>query len=119
MLLGISAQEVQSDRLAALLKLAERFPQSWILLKGFRSMIRSPLGQTFVVETGNPALATAGSGDVLAGMIGAMLAQGGSLEDSVVMATLRHGFAADRWVQSHCPHSMIAEDIIDDLKYNP
>lgn len=117
MLLGWSADRVQKDRLAALDALQERFPAGWILLKGYRSLIASPQGERFVCATGNAALATAGSGDVLSGMIGALLAQGLPMEDAVLTATLRHGLAADRWVLHHPAHAMLAEDIIEDLKF--
>ncbi|MCB1051495.1 MAG: NAD(P)H-hydrate dehydratase [Acidobacteria bacterium] len=116
-LLNCSAGEIQRDRLSAIHRLGDHFPNAWILLKGYRSLIRSPQGHVLVIGTGNPALATAGSGDVLAGMIGALLAQGLAIEDSLVLATLRHGYAADRWIETHCAHGMIAEDIIDDLAW--
>ncbi|MDJ0839461.1 MAG: NAD(P)H-hydrate dehydratase [Acidobacteriota bacterium] len=116
MLLGLSAREVQKDRLTALNALGERFPESWILLKGYRTLIRSPGGTWFSCATGNPALATAGSGDVLSGMIGALLACGTAPGEAVRQACIRHGMAADRWVSRHAVYSMLAEDIIDDLK---
>ncbi|QTD53230.1 NAD(P)H-hydrate dehydratase [Sulfidibacter corallicola] len=116
-LLGTTAGEVQRDRLAAIRALAKAFPGGWLLLKGFRTLVLSPGGELFVCGTGNVALATAGSGDVLSGMIGAMLAQGCAMEEAVLSACLRHGLAADRWVRHHPDYSMIAEDIIEDLKY--
>lgn len=114
-LLGISVASVQADRLAALKRLGERFPGGWCVLKGFRTMVLSPEGEVFVIGTGNPALATAGSGDVLAGMMGALFAQGFCPDEAVLLACLRHGIAADRWVRYHPDYSMIAEDIISDL----
>jgi len=114
-LLDWTVGEVQARRVEAVRALLEGYPGGWILLKGFRSLIINPEGVIHVLGTGNPALATAGTGDVLAGMIGALLAQGLSAGDAVTLAALRHGMAADRWTVSHPDHSMIAEDLIHDL----
>jgi NAD(P)H-hydrate epimerase len=117
MLLDCSARKVQADRVAALFALADRYPGGWILLKGYRALIIGPDKIWHVCGTGNPALATAGSGDALAGMIGALAAQDYSMEDAVIFAALRHGLAADHWVAEGRPaHAMIAEDIIKDLE---
>ncbi|MCB1041534.1 MAG: NAD(P)H-hydrate dehydratase [Acidobacteria bacterium] len=114
-LLGCSTAEVQADRLSALRDLRDRFPHSFVVLKGYRTLVATPHGDTYVNLTGNSALATAGSGDVLAGMIGAMLAQSESPDDAVLMSIIRHGMAADHWVTAHPDHAMIAEDIMSDL----
>lgn len=118
-LLGSTAADVQKDRLGAITALADKYPGGWLILKGYRSLVRSPEGELFVIGTGNPALSTAGSGDVLSGMIGSLLAQGLPADEAVLLACLRHGMAADRWIQHHPDHSMIAEDIVDDLRYHP
>jgi len=115
MLLETSAKAVQANRLESLHALGEKFPGGWVLLKGYRSLLRAPNGQWFSFATGNPALATAGSGDVLSGMIGALLAQGMGPGVSAQLACLRHGMAADRWVAHRRDYAMIAEDIIADL----
>ncbi len=117
MLLGTSAKEVQRDRVDAIQRLGALYPGGWILLKGYRTLILSPKGRLFVCGTGNAALATAGSGDVLSGMIGALLAQGLPLDDAVLSACLRHGMAGDRWIRNYRDYAMLAEDIIEDLKY--
>src|SRR6185437_10736864 len=74
-LLGTTTARVQEDRLAAALTLAKRF-HAHIVLKGSGSICAFPDGRWSVNATGNPGLATAGSGDVLAGIIGALLCQG-------------------------------------------
>ncbi|PIE90978.1 MAG: hypothetical protein CR997_03720 [Acidobacteria bacterium] len=117
-LLAMTSGEVQQDRLAALKKLGEKYRGGWILLKGARSMILSPAGEIWVIATGNPSLAVAGSGDVLAGMIGGLLSQGFSCRDALINGALRHGLAAENWVAKHADYAMIPEDIIEDLK-NP
>lgn len=116
-LLGVTTAQVQADRIAALAALANYYPGGWIVLKGYRTLIQGPDDELFICGTGNAALATAGSGDVLSGMIGAMLAGGAAVGDAVLSAVLRHGLAADRWVQQYRDYSMTAEDIIDDLRY--
>jgi NAD(P)H-hydrate epimerase len=115
MLLESETRAVQADRLAAIEALGERFPGGWILLKGYRSLIRSPEGALYVCGSGGASLAVAGSGDVLSGMIGALLAQRFEARDAVLLACLRHGMAGDRWCEHHRDYSMLAEDIITDL----
>ena len=115
MLLDTDAQAIQADRQAAIEALAQRFPGGWILLKGYRSLIRSPNGAIYVCGSGGPSLAVAGSGDVLSGMIGALLAQGYEVRDAVLLACLRHGMAGDHWSEHHRDYSMLPEDIIADL----
>ena len=115
-LLGITAREVQDNRLEAIKSLAKKFAGGWILLKGYRTLIADPDGHFHIGEPGSPALAVAGSGDVLSGMIGAGLAQGKTMKESVIGACLRHGMAGEHWSAHHPDYSMLAEDIIEDLK---
>jgi NAD(P)H-hydrate epimerase len=118
-LLACSAGEVQADRLQALEALSHRFPSCYLLLKGYRSLARTPAAARFVIASGNSALAKAGTGDVLAGMLGALLAAGVPAEDALVLAPLRHGFAAERWLESHPAGAMLAEDLLADLALSP
>jgi hydroxyethylthiazole kinase-like uncharacterized protein yjeF len=93
-LLGISALEVQADRILAARRLAEEC-RALVVLKGAGSVIAAPDGRAVINPTGSPALATAGTGDVLAGMLGALLAQGFDPWQAVLAATWLHGAAAD------------------------
>ncbi|MDB5960871.1 MAG: bifunctional ADP-dependent NAD(P)H-hydrate dehydratase/NAD(P)H-hydrate epimerase [Massilia sp.] len=96
-LLGLSTPEVQQDRLATAQRLAERY-QAVVVLKGSGSIIAAP-GQVAVVNAnGNPGLATGGSGDTLAGLCGALLAQGWPAREAACGAVWLHGAAADRLV---------------------
>ena len=97
-LLGIGSNDVQVNRLNAARKLADTF-NATVILKGSGSIIAESNGRTYVNPTGNPALATAGTGDVLAGMCGALLAQGMSVKDTALAATWLHGAAADELVK--------------------
>jgi ADP-dependent NAD(P)H-hydrate dehydratase / NAD(P)H-hydrate epimerase len=95
-LAGSSAAQVQCDRLAAARQLTERF-QCVVVLKGSGSVITAPGQPTFINASGNALLATAGTGDVLAGMLGAYLAGGMSVFDAVCSAVFAHGQVADEW----------------------
>jgi hydroxyethylthiazole kinase-like uncharacterized protein yjeF len=95
-LLGRSTHQVQSDRLAAARALADVFG-CVAVLKGSGTIIAAP-GQTRRVNpTGNARLATAGTGDVLAGFIAARLASSSDAFESTCGAVFDHGLAADRW----------------------
>ena len=91
-LLAISAHDVQRDRLGAARTLAVEL-RAIVVLKGAGTVIAAPDGRTSINPTGSAALATAGTGDVLAGMLGALLAQGFDAWQSVVAAVWLHGAA--------------------------
>lgn len=96
-LLGMTAAVVQSDRLEAAREMALR-SKATVILKGSGSVIARSDGQVLVNPTGNAGLATAGSGDVLAGICGALLAQGWPAWEAAAAATWLHGAAADALV---------------------
>lgn len=98
-LLGSSAAQVQANRLQAARELAQRF-QCVVVLKGSGTVIAAPGQLPAINATGNARLASAGTGDVLAGMIGARLAQGQDAFHSACAAVHEHGFLADRWPRS-------------------
>jgi hydroxyethylthiazole kinase-like uncharacterized protein yjeF len=93
-LLATTTAVVQSDRVAAALELARRF-QAHVALKGCGTVIAHPDGSWRINATGNPGLASAGSGDVLSGMAGALLAQGWPPAAALSAAAHLHGAAAD------------------------
>ena len=97
-LLGVTAGVVQGDRLAAARELAARFGKI-VVLKGSGSVIADPAGMAVVNTTGNPALASGGTGDVLAGLCGSLLAQGWPAWEAALGAVWMHGAAADRLVE--------------------
>lgn len=92
-LAGGSARAVQADRIGAARRLAHAL-HSIVVLKGAGTVIAAPDGGTAVNPTGTPALATAGTGDVLAGMLGALLAQGFDPWQAVTAAVWLHGASA-------------------------
>ena len=95
-LLQCTAEQVQADRLAAAQTLTERYACS-VVLKGSGTIIASPGELPRINPTGNARLATAGTGDVLAGLIGARLAQGLQPHIAASCAAQAHGAAADHW----------------------
>jgi hydroxyethylthiazole kinase-like uncharacterized protein yjeF len=98
-LLGASTAQVQADRLAAAQTLADLFC-SVVILKGAGSIIAAPGLSPHINASGNAKLATAGTGDVLGGMVGAVLAAGESAFSAACIATYRHGAAADQWPEA-------------------
>ncbi|MDQ6966928.1 MAG: NAD(P)H-hydrate dehydratase, partial [Mariprofundaceae bacterium] len=84
-LLGSTASDVQQDRLAALRALLAQL-QGWVVLKGAQTLIGSPDGRVWLCPFGSSRLATAGSGDVLSGMIAGLLGQGLSVEQALAAA---------------------------------
>ena len=100
------------DRLQTQLKISREL-KIFILLKGAHTRITAPNGFVYFNSTGNPGMATAGSGDVLSGMIGSFLAQGYEPLDAALLGAFLHGLAGDFAAESRGVDSMIARDIIE------
>ena len=86
-----------------------------IVLKGAHTTVAMPNGAVFVNSTGNPGMATAGSGDVLTGMILSLLAQRYTPEEASVLGVFLHGMAGDLAAESLSQEAMLASDIIDNI----
>jgi ADP-dependent NAD(P)H-hydrate dehydratase / NAD(P)H-hydrate epimerase len=115
-LLGKSTISVQDDRIETALRLAQAFGAE-VVLKGNGSVCASPDGFWWINASGNPALASAGMGDVLAGMIGAMLAQGLSAREALLLGVHLHGLAADELVAQRIgPLGVTAGEITDQAR---
>jgi len=110
-LLGGTAAAVESDRYAAARKLAS-VARAVVVLKGACTLIADPGGRVVVNPSATPALATAGSGDTLAGIIGAMLA---SLDpfDAACAGVFIHSAAAEAWSAAHGDRGLLATEIAD------
>jgi hydroxyethylthiazole kinase-like uncharacterized protein yjeF len=93
-LLDCSTHDVQADRIAAATTLARRL-RAVVVLKGAGSLIAAPDGRYRLNPTGGPALAAAGQGDVLCGLVAALLAQGMDALDAASLAVFAHGLAGD------------------------
>lgn len=98
-LLGCSAAAIQADRVCAAITLSQRY-QTVVILKGSGSIIAQPNGSVVINPNGNPGLATAGSGDVLSGLCGALLAQRWPVWKAALAAVWLHGRAADVLVEN-------------------
>jgi hydroxyethylthiazole kinase-like uncharacterized protein yjeF len=111
-LLATTTDEIQADRVAAALELAQRF-NAHVALKGCGTLLAHPDGRWRINTTGNPGLASAGTGDVLAGMAGALLAQGWPAQAALACAVHLHGAAADTVVADHAgPIGLTAGELI-------
>ncbi|MEG0895848.1 MAG: NAD(P)H-hydrate dehydratase, partial [Oscillospiraceae bacterium] len=88
-----------------------------VVLKNYRTLIVTPKGEIFQNTTGNAALAKGGSGDVLAGMIASLIAQGISCKDAALAAIYIHGYCADRLVQRMSQYSVLARDLIEEIPF--
>jgi len=86
-----------------------------LVLKGHRTIIALPNGIAYVNTTGGPAMAKGGTGDVLAGMITALIAQRLPLVHAVIKAVYIHGLAGDMCAAKYGEYSVTASDIIDML----
>ena len=88
-----------------------------LLLKGHQTIVASPFGKPYINKTGNVGMATAGSGDVLTGMITAFLGQGIAPFEAACLGAKLHGKAGDQVVKSKFKTGMIATDIIEYIPY--
>jgi NAD(P)H-hydrate epimerase len=113
-LLGIATGEVQADRRGAVRR-AARESGAVVLLKGHQTLICNPEGEIWLNPTGNPSMATGGSGDVLTGMIAALVAQAVAVRAAACAAAFLHGLAGDLAVERLAAATLVAGDLIDDL----
>lgn len=113
-LLGCTAAEVEADREAAALRLARRLG-AVAVLKGHRTLTACPNGIVYENATGNAGLARGGSGDLLAGIIAGLAAQGVPAAEAAAAGVCLHGLAADRCAQRRSMQGMLPEDILEDL----
>lgn len=110
-LLDVESAWVSAHRLEAATRCAERYG-AVVLLKGADTIVRAPNGRTVVCDTGSPSLATAGTGDVLTGVVGAFLAKGLDATDAAVAAAVAHGLAAASAPQQA---GLVASDVVSAL----
>ena len=113
-LLGITTADVQRDRIAVARDLATR-SGAHVVLKGAASVIARPDGVVLLNPTGNPGLASGGTGDVLTGITGAFLARGLAPGDALASAVYLHGLAGDIAKERVGEESLIARDVIASL----
>jgi NAD(P)H-hydrate epimerase len=109
-LMGAPAGESDGERMTSAIAAAQRFGQV-VVLKGARTVVAAPDGRSAVAPFANAALATAGSGDVLAGTIGSLLAQGVAAFDAACLGVYLHGRAGERLRQRLGDAGLLASDL--------
>ncbi|MGD0569091.1 MAG: NAD(P)H-hydrate dehydratase [Candidatus Sulfotelmatobacter sp.] len=114
-LVGCTIPEVQKDRLGVARKFA-REHELIVVLKGHRTLVVKPDGEAWVNATGNPGMATGGTGDILTGMVAGMIAQHPKDAFVVVLAAVHlHGLAGDVMRERVGEHSLVATDLLRGL----
>jgi NAD(P)H-hydrate epimerase len=111
---GISIKKVQNNRKYIAQKFAKDYKVT-LVLKGHNSVVADYKDNLYINKTGNPGMATAGSGDVLTGMIAAFLGQGWNSFSAAKYAVYLHGLAGDLAAKEKTQIGMIASDIIEKI----
>ncbi|MDD3363982.1 MAG: NAD(P)H-hydrate dehydratase, partial [Syntrophomonas sp.] len=115
-LTGLAVEEIQQNRL----EIARNYAADWgitVVLKGNMTVIASPSGEVFINMNGNPGMATAGSGDVLSGIILGLMAQGLRPQSAAVAGVYIHGSAGDRAAEISGQRGLVAGDLLNHLPY--
>jgi hydroxyethylthiazole kinase-like uncharacterized protein yjeF len=113
-LTGISKDRILHDRIISTRNFSKQFNKT-LLLKGCPTLIAGKGGKVFVTRTGNPGMATAGSGDVLTGVVVGLMAQGLTAEEAGFSGAFIHGLAGDWAASEKTELGLIASDIMDYL----
>ncbi|MBO5070042.1 MAG: NAD(P)H-hydrate dehydratase, partial [Roseburia sp.] len=104
---------------ARLIEVAEEFARQYniiCVLKDEHTVVSIPYGQTFLNLSGNSGMATAGSGDVLSGVIGSLMAQGLSAEKAAPLGVYLHGKAGDAMISETGKRGLMASDLIEGIR---
>jgi NAD(P)H-hydrate epimerase len=115
-LTGLAVEEIQSNRL----EIARKYAADWgvtVVLKGNQTVVAGPSGEVFININGNPGMATAGSGDVLSGIILGLMAQGLKPQSAAVAGVYVHGCAGDRAAAITGQRALVAGDLLHHLPY--
>ena len=113
-LVGIGTDEVQASRIEVAREFA-RTRQIYVVLKGARTVVATPGGNTWINVTGNAGMATGGTGDLLTGVISSWIAQSLNVEQACVLGVFLHGLAGDLAVAKHGEVALLASDVGDHL----
>ena len=113
-LTGLSTQEIQKNRISAAIEFAQK-KSVILLLKGAPSLIATPDGNVYINPTGNPGMATGGSGDVLTGIIAGLAAQNISPKNASIAGAYIHGYSGDIFSENETQTSLIAGDLLRNL----
>jgi NAD(P)H-hydrate epimerase len=113
-LTGFSIESIQENRIGT----ARDFAVSWgitVVLKGHQTVVATPSGEVYINTNGNPGMATAGSGDVLSGIIVGLMAQGLRTRQAAVAGVFIHGWCGDKATDITGQRGLIAGDMIKEL----
>jgi ADP-dependent NAD(P)H-hydrate dehydratase / NAD(P)H-hydrate epimerase len=113
-LLDVTVAEIEADRLASVRRLAAE-TGCLVILKGHPTLIATVAGDVSIVPTGNVVLASGGTGDVLTGILGSLLAQGYEPLAACQLGVYLHGLASDLWVAANGARGFAAADLIASL----
>ena len=113
-LLKINVEEIQKKREEIAVDFARRHKLT-VVLKGFQTVVSTPQGEIYINKSGNPGMATAGMGDILSGMLGALLARGFSPFKAAKAAVYLHGSAGDLAAREKGEEGMIASDVVEKI----
>ena len=117
-LAGLSTGAVQAARSGSVRALADRY-RATVVLKGSGTLVCDPGEEPWLNRTGNPGMATGGSGDVLAGIIGALWVQGLTSLQAATLGVWLHGCAGDRATWRLNTPSVTARDLLANLRFDP
>ena len=113
-LTGLTTQEIQKNRINAAIEFAQK-KSVILLLKGAPSLIATPDGNVYINPTGNPGMATGGSGDVLTGIIAGLVAQNISPKNASIAGAYIHGYSGDIFSEKETQTNLIAGDLLRNL----
>jgi len=113
-LIGKSIEEIQADRIKAAKSFAVEYG-CVVVLKGCNTVVASPSGSVYINRTGNPGMATAGSGDVLAGIISSFVCQSMSLQSAAIAGVYVHGLCGDAVMRKYSMHAVTPTRMIEEL----
>lgn len=112
-IMGMTPLKINADRVDAGRKFVEKYSVN-LHLKGARSITFTKDGKMYINPTGNAALAKGGTGDVLTGFLGGLVAQGYTVTQATLAAAYLHGYIADRWTEKSGDAGLLATDLLDD-----
>jgi NAD(P)H-hydrate epimerase len=115
-LTGLSSKDVQEDRIGTSRSFAIEYGV-YLVLKGSRTIIAQPDGNIHINPSGNPGMASGGTGDVLTGMMGGLVCQGFSPSSAAIAATYVHGLAGDLVANEKGEMALIATDILEKIPH--
>lgn len=113
-LTGLTIEDINANPV----EVAKTFAQKWqvtLILKGARTVVALKNGDIYLNINGNPGMATAGSGDVLTGIITSLIAQGITPEQAAIAGVFLHGYAGDVMIKSKGEYGLIAGDLVDGI----